>query len=215
MVQHLNPSDFFSTSLTTASNDQKPQEPPTYTYSLKIIDHILLQIFHTFNGDEENKKLVCELDLAGKYKITEKQKSYGNRFYFVLEFFGNKSKMEKELYCFGLTKGSLSFVAGRFEDISFTENCVLIQSANVLDSDWNEPNIIVYRLGAEAQIRAPYKHGGRSYPKLLPIFANQIYVPPCGKVKLNEEEKNITITISKDKRRVIPFDPATAKCINL
>lgn len=185
---------------------------PVYNYSLTMVDEKTVRIYRQSVGSKENKEMVCEAQLAGNFKATGIEKSYGDRFYFILENCDLIKKRGKwrqrapvnELYCFGLQKGLIDFICGKFNNVQFSENYVALYDTRGLSRRDN--SMTLYSLGAAVNLKGPYSFSSnRKYASMLPLLSEEFDFPPNPLVRLNEQERMLVIMSNHDIFRSFYF----------
>lgn len=171
-----------------------------YNYSLTMLDEKTIRIYRQTVGSKENKEIVCESQLAGNFKATGIEKTYGDRFYFVLvnrdvikrDGKWRQKAAENELYCYGLQEGLIDFICCKINKVAFSENYVALYDNDGRNN--NEDNLTLYSLGSVVKLTGPYSFSSnRKYASILPLLSRRVYFPPCGSVSVDEQGKMVRI----------------------
>jgi hypothetical protein len=213
--------EFITSTFSSAQPNTAPLQK--YEYTLKLIDQKIVQIYLHASETAENKELICESELAGKFRITNETKSVGNRFFFVLQNLEAKKKhLDKELYCYGLREGWVSFIANKIGRIDFTQNYALIYNTEVSYERVQQPyciretpNLTVFNLASMIMNKGPYPYvnpitkeiiGKGPYPYLVPVLSKHVTFEQNSEVWLNEVHKRVEIIKSNGKNQFIDLD---------
>lgn len=196
---------------------------PKYEYILKLVDQRTVQVYRYASETAENKELVCESELAGKFRITNETKSVGNRFFFVLQNLEAKKKhLDKELYCYGLREGWVSFIANKISKIDFTQNYALIYNTEVSYKRVQQPyciretpNLTVFNLASIIMNKGPYPYvnpitqeiiGKGPYPYLQPVLSKHVSFEPDSEAWLDVAHKRVEIIKSNGENQFIDVE---------